>query len=306
MSFDNSDMLGAFTELEIAAGIPDLVFGTNRGGDGGGFGYDFSEEGVAGGDEPEDAWRSFQIDRKLSAARISARCNSTDILKMELIKKILNDEVGYIIRRYSKKEGLPDIYHELVRQDQCLEVLTKGMLGKVANINITSSLQEDVKNTASVVSINENMDTPYRRVGAIQDFIHKKVDESYGPGASRRLPVKHMRNLLSAARLHLSIKDILKMDASYLNRIIQKCAAEAEEEDRRAENNDSSSPVFLESGKRFYPKWRVRHLRHASYYSKESTRELISAIQEVDETGYGEKAAREKIVSLYISHDPRF
>lgn len=302
VSFDNSDMLGAFTELEIAAGVPDLAFGTNRTIKGGGFGYDIDEEvsECDGG-----ALTEYQSAREISATRMSEKCDSLEKFKVMLVNKVINEEMDYIIARYSKKEALPDIYHGLVRQDQCLEVLIKGMLGKVAKINITSSLESEVKEVVCSILLNEEMQTPYTRVGKLQRFIHGKVDEEYGESSCAKLPRVHMRNLLSAARLHLSIREISENNLKYFNHIMQKCSAEAEGEYKRDSQDASLRFVFLAAGKRYYPKWKVRHLRHISYYLKESSRSLISEIQEVNnEGGFSDKDAREKLISLYCFHNP--
>ena len=300
MSCDDLDMLGAFTELEIAAGVPDLVFGPREESTGRGFGYELDAYDVLDEKEEEQVRT-----RENSAAKLSKTSETLDSFKMCVIKLLLEEEIDYIIKRYSKKESLPDIYHGLIRQKECLEILIKGMLGKVAKINITSSLEEEVRNVVATVLKNKGMCTPYQRVGEIQSFIHNKVDEIYGRGSCTNLPKQHMRNLLSAARLYLSIREISGGNALYLNYIMDKCEAEAEEEEKRAEQYCSSDYVYLAAGKHYYPKWRVRHLRHVSYYSRESTRELISNIREVSEAEIGEGLARDKIISLYARNGSR-
>lgn len=301
VSFDNSDMLRAFTELEVAAGVPELAFGTNQACNGRGVGYDIGEDFPG---EDNGALNALQSARKLSATRISERCESLRILKMKLIKRILNEEVDYIIKRYSKKETLPEIYHGLVRQDQCLEVLIKGMLGKVAKIKITSSLEAEVKEVVDSVLRNEGMDTAYTRVGRIQRFIHDAVDNTHGESSCAKLPRVHMRNLLSVSRLHLSIREMSEDNSEYVSAMMKKCSVEAEKENKKDIVDGSLRFVYLAAGRNYYPKWKVRHLRHISYYLKESSRKLISDIQEVDEGDLGEKEARERVVFLYYSHNP--
>ncbi|WP_155833507.1 hypothetical protein [Halomonas sp. BC04] len=288
MSFDNYSMANLYTDLEIASGIPGLVSGKcdDEG---------LSEEEV---DHQEELSPAQQV-RLGKIIKIGGGNPDFESFRSCAIKFILEENVGAIIRRFSKKEGLPDAYSELVLKSDCLSVLIKGMLGKVARIPLSSEVVKSIDFASGWALDSPLPQTPYQRVSGLQRFIWDKVDQSFGKGAAQKLPTKHMRNLLSAARLHISIADILNKDAVYVRDVMRMCAQDAEEEERYAEHGMSAGLVF-KSGKNFYPKWKVRHLRHVAYYAPSIVRSAVSKIENFDICLIGEGEARESIVREYI------
>lgn len=292
MSFDTEDLRGMFTELEIASGIASFIDGT-----------DDREAEAPSNQEKEHLERidKEKKNRELNAIEMSEKCKTLESLKTLMIKRIINEEIEYIIKRYSLKEELPAIYHQLILKDECIEVLVKGMLSRFAKIKINADLDIKIKKLASSVLQNDSLDSPYTRVGRIQEFIHYTVDANNGRFSCAKLPKLHMKNLLSAARLNLSIKDISEGGILYIKTIMDTCYYESKNEIDNNEPDVSLRLALSSVCKNYYPKWKVRHLKHISYYSRETSREIIESIQNIDDDIFFEEENRKELITLYCS-----
>jgi hypothetical protein len=86
-----------------------------------------------------------------------------------------------------------------------------------------------------------------------------------------------MKNAFSAARLHLSILDVIDRPPGYVAYIDSLSAAALQLE------CDEPRPSTAPFGKRSWPRWRVRHLRPLSYYFPQGQRALLKALTSLDE-----------------------
>lgn len=268
MSCDADNLLGCFTELEIAAGVPSLVYGRSSG---------YLDEEESHGEQ--EMARSSAIDRnkESEAIRMLAGLEDKSAMREVLYRKVLSDSVDYMIMRYAKKEDLPAQYIKIVKEENCLGILIRGFLKRVAGLPLDTRLVGEIDNLILTIKENSSREIVYDRVGRIQSFIHGKVNAAQGFGAHIKLPAMHMRNLLSACRLNLNIEEINGRDGGYLLDIAVKSIGAAERE--------SVSPLKLMRlpVKNYIPYWRVRHMKGLSHYAEIRTRGVLSALMMVSD-----------------------
>jgi hypothetical protein len=210
--------------------------------------------------------------------KLIAGLNSKEQIQNKIIKKLFNDSLDYMIYRYAKKEALPLEHVKIVQQQNCLAILIKGFLKKVGGFVLNSEIVDEITGFIEVTYMNNDLEIVYDRVAKIQKFIHEKIDKKHGKGAHRNLPIKHIRNLLSASRLHLNIFDIKYMDINSLSYLIDKS--------RETSNIVMINPtkIALPKGKKYIKNWRVRHMKSLLYYNKRDLRCKIHEISHLDRT----------------------
>lgn len=251
MSFDSHELLGMFTQDELDAGIDSLVFGANDG------------EELRDSAERRQVWDEAKL---ADASKLVAGIRSQNLIRRKLFRKLIRDEVAYLILRYARKEELPNEYVRVVQQPDCLEVLIKGFLRKIGGFELTDDLVAEISRLVSELYVNDNLDIVYDRVQWIQAFIHEKIDLRHGPSAHMKLPAKAMKHLLSTSRLHLNVHEVRFRDYSYLVSIAEKS--------KRVSDNEylNPQPYALAMGKRPTVHWRVRHMKAFNYFLKRETR----------------------------------
>ncbi len=209
-------------------------------------------------------------------AKIIAGIEDNKEIRIKLIHKLMRDGTDQAIRRYLRKELIPQQYVTVVQSDQCLQVLVQGFFYKVCKVKQTVQLDIDIKELCKRVKLNAERALAYDRVGQIQKFIHTQVDELFGENFHIKISTKHMRNLLGAARLHLHLCDTNERDDDY--------AVYMDELSRIASRLEyvNPRPANLPPGRRFIPTWRVRHLKPLTNYYSQSARSAISSISELN------------------------
>lgn len=284
MSLDGENLLGMFTETEIAAGVPYLVFGPS----------DDPDEN----NEPRHSTHTVSSQetcetfRRAKCVRLIAGKSDPDEIKHIVYKQLLSDNIDELIFRYAGKESLPAEHISVVRNEHCLEILLKGMIGKVCGIPLTTDLVNEITSLSNSLRRNVTLHSAYHRVSRIQTFLHTIVVIKHGPDAHLRLPVHHMRNLLSAARLHLGIRDIRRDDHNYLAEIIKRSNDEAEKEYLNPRDAN------LRQGAAYRKHWRVRHIKPVSYYLSVEVRRKLTQIQSLT-TEAGLERFQHEILSIY-------
>lgn len=250
-----------------------------------------------------DKWRVAVSRRRYQAAKAIAAETSVEKMKRKLIRLCHVDDLEYAMRRYAQHEDLPSEHVELCRRNNCLEILVKGILGKVAGIPITNGLAEEIGAVCQDIRVNANLDITYARVGLIQEFIHRKVQALVEENAHLTLPRKHMKNLLSAARLHLNIYDIKARDYNYLQsiRVASKTAVRLEEAYAGSKQPPYPRNVYWDGSsmqKQFDIKWRVRHMRPIEHYFKRRSRRAIEKIDAL-KPSINLARSRQRLTELY-------
>lgn len=258
MSYESSGIVGCLTELEIRVGVEALL----------------ETSGWGGRLSSREVRRASLLKE---VAKLIAGLENKKQIKQRLICRVMRDNVDWAISRYFEYEAIPFDYLKIVRSGDCIETLIKGIFYKVCKIRRSDLLDIEVSELCEALKKNNSLSIVYDRVGIIQKFVHGKVDKFCGEGAHDLLPVKHMRNLLSVARLHLNISDIQSKDENYAVYMdsLSKLASDFE-------YFHPSNPTLL-PGKRIIPKWRVRHLKPLSHFYRINACETIAELQGLSE-----------------------
>lgn len=290
MSFDSWDNNG-LTPLERAAGVGGLLSGGSR------CHYDQWECDLDHAHEPDERKKKIENSEKFkTAAKLVAGLNSNREIKLALIHKVYHDSLQSAIVRFMTKEKLPGYYASILKSSECIDRLVEGILYKVCKIEPTNTLADQIGNLSSSLRKNASRLTAYDRVTHVQQFIHCTVDQRFGVGAARSIPVVPMKNALCAARLHFNISDVIDRQPSYIEYIdtVSNASLQIEYDDPR--------PSTALSGKRSWPRWRVRHLRTLSYYFPQYHRATIQALKNLDENTPSEEFIHNAVL-LYVNND---
>lgn len=270
-----SEYYGGLTELERAAGLWGILYGKHCGECSDGTCWECRKER-----ETKLAERKKKLEHSTRfsvAAKLVAGLTGNREIKLSLIRRVHQDSLDTAILKYMVKEALPDYYASILKSPDCIDKLVEGIFYKICKIQPAQGLTEQITSLSNSLRSNPARLTAYDRVTGIQRFIHLTVDQHFGEGAARSIPVAPMKNALSAARLHLGILDVIEHRPGYLAYIddISTAAMQLEYDEPRP----SSAPW----GKRSWPRWRVRHLRPLSYYFSIERRALLVALNKLDE-----------------------
>lgn len=286
MSFSSWDD-NCLTPLERAAGVGSLLRG------GGHCHCGRWECDLDHSDDPDE--RNIQIEKSKkykAAIKICAGMDKNREIKQALMHRVYQDSLQSAIVRYMTIEKLPAFYASIIRHSLCIDKLIKGVLYKVCKVEPMPSLDDEICTLS--ISLRNNIDrvTAYDRVTKIQQFIYKVVDQRFGIGSARYIPVNPMKHALSAARLNFNISDLTEKKAGYIEYMNAVSFASVELE------YSNPRPSTANSGKRSWPRWRVRHIRPLFYYFPERHRLTIQAMKELDMNLSVEKFIHD-IVILY-------
>lgn len=216
----------------------------------------------------------IRADRLTKGARLIAGLTDATQIQRRLIYRLLLENSESAMSRYLFKEGVPAIYRSLVTSDDCIETLVRGILYKVCRIPRSADLDMEIAALSNSSRKDSQHLIAYERVGLIQLFVHNKVEAAFGNQSL--LPVRHMRNLLSVARLHLSLHDLLSKDEDHVLLLDELSSARALVEYL------SPTESILPSGKSFFPRWRVRHLRPLSHFYPMLLRQKVVDLRNLD------------------------
>lgn len=279
----SSDTEG-LTELEISSGCCwSLLY---RGSD------DFDEDADRENPTKNSAKRCVRADRLSKGAKLIASLNDTARIQRRLIYQLLLENSESAMNRYLLKEGVPAIYRPLVTSDACIETLVRGIFYKVCHVPQSVDLDREIAALSHSLRENSQHLIAYERVGIIQHFIHNKVEEAFGNQSL--LPVGYMRNLLSVARLHLSLHDLLSKDEDHVLLLDELSATRALVE------YFSPTETKLPSGKTYFPRWRVRHLRPLSHFYPELLRQKVVDLRNLD-LGMSPQRFAELALNIYAT-----
>jgi len=307
MSFGNENLLGGFTELEIAAGLPGLVDGTDRG-----YLDDYDENNSDTDNESSkitdsESETDFLTKHEDALAKkfnpilqTVTSCLTHEDAKYITIQALMFNEVKYIIERFGKREEIPKYCLDIVNDDDCLQKFIRGFLKKVLKINPSSAIIKEIDLLSKNLRENKELETQYNRVSKIQSYIHNKARFVNGINGHKKIPINQIRLLLATARLHLSITDLCRRDSHHLHEYFEKKQKENSGQTdtpasyfsylyKKAEIHaeiEKKYPSFFEpiNGK-YQPHWSVRHKKNISYYCTTRTREKIEELQEIENLG---------------------
>lgn len=272
------DISGYFTDDENECGIPYLIYGRN-----------FSNKDSDAKDKAKKnlymekralekkIQDEIESERLKAGAKLIASLKSNQDIYRCLIKRLMHENLDYVVNRYFKSETIPIVYKNIIYSDKCIETLIGGMLCKICHIPRSISLGKAIDDISKSTLNNKSNLIPYERVGLIQKFIHETVDAYYGEGARIELPVLHMKKLLSVSRLYLSLHDMKFENGGYYM-LIDKMSSLASDIE-----NMKPREYMPTKGKKYYPKWRVTHLKPISIFFKESAKRQIYDLAMLDD-----------------------
>lgn len=215
--------------------------------------------------------------RLRKAARIIAGLTVKSAIRAKLVHYLMREETDAAIASYLRRERIPAVYHGLIRLDDCIEILVRGIFYKVAALPRNAALDAEVERLCASLKTNEDRLIVYERVGMLQHFVHEMLRMRGNDLTTQRVRIEPMRCLLSVARLHLNLVDLEAHDAGYAIYMNEASSARAS-----LEYLSPSPPPPEVEGKRVYPRWRVRHLRPLSYFYRSKARRRLSALLALD------------------------
>lgn len=230
-------------------------------------------------DEDEDKKPASNIDysRFKEAARIVAGLTEKSEVRSNLIQNLMREEVDWAIKRYLKIEQIPYPYHSLIRLEDCIEILLRGIFYKVVGLPRNSSLDSEIFRLCTSLRANKEKLIVYDRVSLLQNFLHEKLRRYTTIEVVENDFVKPIRCLLSVSRLHLNLVDLEMRDPAYNVYMHEVSSARAS-----LEYLAPSLPPLAAEGKKIYKRWRVRHLRPISYFYRRVGRRRLSALLGLD------------------------
>lgn len=215
--------------------------------------------------------------RLKEASRMVAGLTVKSEVRAKLVHHLMREEADAAIASYLRRERIPAPYHALVRLEDCIEILVRGVFYKVAALPRKAALDAEIARLCASLKANDEKLIVYERVGVLQRFVHEKLRLRGEARTGEAVRVETMRCLLSVARLHLNLADLDARDAGYAIYMEEVSSARAS-----LEYLTPSPPPPLVEGKRVYPRWRVRHVRPLSYFYRPKTRRRLSALLALD------------------------
>ena len=240
-------------------------------------GFDDDDDAIPSASPFVPSAPAVDASRLKRAARVVAGLTAKSAVRAKLVQKLMREETDAAIVSYLSRERIPAPYHALVRLDDCIEILVRGIFYKVAALQRKAALDAEIDRLCASLKANEEKLIAYERVGVLQRFIHEKLRLHSDAGAREQVRVAPMRCLLSVARLHLNLVDLEARDAGYAVYMDEVSSARA-----ALEYLSPSTPPPPVEGKRIYPRWRVRHLRPLSYFYSRKARRRLSALLALD------------------------
>ena len=242
----------------------------------------FGSEEEDGDDTPQsESPHASEVDssRLKVAARIVSGLSLKSAVRAKLVQYLMQEEADLAIAKYLRRERIPAPYHALVRLDDCIQILVRGIFYKVAALPRMASLDTELTQLCTSLKTNNEKLIVYERVGMLQRFVHEKLRLHGDAGTVGRVRVEPMRCLLSVARLHLNLMDLEARDPGYAIYMEEVSNARASLEFL---NPSPPPPPLSFESKQIYPRWRVRHLRPLSYFYRHKAQKRLLALLTLD------------------------
>lgn len=221
--------------------------------------------------EKENRRHEKEILIKKNLYNLSKRFNSVQALKKSIFKLAVNKHLKIISKRYCLLENLPYDYAEVAMQHRILAEVIVSHLKRIS-VHLTSSELINLEKFLTESYENEKCLIVYDRVSEIQEKIHEVISMKLGFGSEYLVDKEVMRQLLSFARLHLSIHDLKNKNlADFIN--------ELGSVQIKRKQKESEVPLYVrKSGKKYIKNWNARHLKTLLYFSSERYRKFFSTL----------------------------
>lgn len=246
---------GAWTDDEIACGLPGAVSS----------GYWAGEEPLHSA-SPEQSQPTLSKPHNFIATIFELKLSKSVYplknhlaVEQKIVREFIQYGINIAIRRYGRIEKLPRRYQLMAQNQDCLLMLLRDFFVRVEQITITPEMDQRFVSIINTLQKKNDREIAYERVGELRNYIHHEVNLMKGEGHALLCDREEMRILLSTARLHLSINELVKHHSLDLialqKRYISMAAIEA----------NMPTPNTL-PGKKNIQRWRLRHYRSLLYY----------------------------------------
>lgn len=271
---DNS----GYTEHEISIGLP---FGIAKG---------YLAHGGNHG-EIEDCEWSPNIETE-SLEILTYNIESPIVLRAIISRFLIEAERTNISFRYAKRERLHEEFRIAALRNDAVPILMKSYLRRILKIYPDDEVNLEIIKLTRDIYENLGNKTTFDRVGEIQGFIHSVADKTNGDGACLDLPILPTRNLLSACRLHIGLKDSIDPGTKYWGKIWD---AENSASEKEYKNPGAG---FIPDRKKRIKWWRVPQMKPVSSYASSATRSIL---QQLSQLPYETSIQRYRSESLKIA-----
>lgn len=258
MSYTIDD--SGWTELEISIGLPmAMEIGWPE--------DEFSDP------SRNDEWRpSFNIE---NIEILVSGLNTPTEVRSRISQFLIENERDEISLRYAQKEGLPDEFRIASLRNDAIPILIKSYIRKILEVYPDEEVNSKIIKLTKEINENSNKRTPFERIKSIQEYIHNVADEYHGKGSHLDLPTKPTRNLLSACRLHIGLKESIAPGTIYWGGIW-----DSENNDSETEYNNPKAG-FIPNNKKRMKWWRVPQMKPISNYASRETRMILKNLSEI-------------------------
>ncbi len=237
----------------------------------------------------EELERIAENKRKL--IQIVSGTSGNNAIKDKLTQYIINMERLKSIHRYANIEKLPDQYLSVAKEKNGLKILITTALKSFCFISINSEINKSIEKLIDHIYKNDKQDIAYIRVSQIQTYIHNTVRRIKGKDPLKSLPKKEMRDLLSACRLHLNLRDINTGNSTYIFRQVEL--------NQSAYDREMATSVVEKGSRGSKLHWKARHFNTLLHFSTPLGRENLNGILSVD-TNISEELYIENILNVII------
>ena len=250
-----------YTEHEISIGLP---FSMAKGY----WAHDDNHE------EIEDCGWAPNIETE-SLEILTSNTESAIELRAIISRFLIETERPHISLRYAKRERLPEEFRIAALRNDAAPILVKSYLRKILKIYPDDEVNSEIIKLTQGIYENLGNKTTFDRVGEIQSFIHSVADKTNGGGACLDLPSQSTRNLLSACRLHIGLKDSIDPGTKYWGRIWDAENSASEKEYKNPEAG------FIPDRKKRIKWWRVPQMKPVSSYASSATRSILQRLAQL-------------------------
>jgi len=209
------------------------------------------------------------LNEKLKLTKLVSGFETNEEIRDYVITFLIKKSEDYMVKRYAKREKLPQDFVLASRQQNGLAILIKTTLKKIANIELNTTITDKIDTLLKELYKTDTQKIVYWRVNKIQKFIHDTTNDQHGIDAAFELPIVPMKNFLSACRLHLNLHDMKNRSVGfsiYQNKSIVVAI--------RKEEKKGIEIEVLPNGKKYIPYWKIRQLRPLMAFNRYEFRKL--------------------------------
>lgn len=260
--------LYAFTEDEIRAGVPALVYGTEKQDDQLN-GEDDNELNKEKPDYKNEYLEHYKRIVLLRCLKKCANCKESQKIIEIFIKEIHKELIHSVIKKFREKHPTRRALCNISAEDNGLHIIISGYLKKYLSIYPNNN---DLQHL--VAHVTSSQDLIYDRVGLVQTFIHTKIQEKYGKDSHRIIDRKLIQEILNACRLHLLLNNLKKMN--HIELLERGDMVREHLYDNSLSEAESWKPV--RAGARHIPLWKSKNIKEVYSFIEPEVKSCIGRL----------------------------